>query len=437
MKTVFKHLTSNDVKGELLRGVGWAACIQFFGIVISFLLIITLARVLGPEVYGIYTLVISVVTVMALPFKSGLPNLLVREVAIYHKNNQLGFLKGLVLSSIVFSLLWSAVALTAFLLCWFFSGMISLDEAFLWGLILVPIWALENVRSSVLRGLRYVVSSQFPDMVVRPLLLFLIVFVALEIGVNFTAALAIQATILATFLALLASLFMVIRGGGATSTLLFSPEYRLRFWGKSLLPLSVFSGLKMLDTQVSFFLLGAFIDSQEVAVFRVATATSGLVAVGLTAVNFALAPQIARLYSEGKLLELQRLISISTRLVAAVSVPIVIVLGIWGEALVSLVFGGEYKSAFTPLIILGIGQLVNVLSGSVVLVMSMTGNDRYLMVSGGVALILNFLISLIMVPLFGAQGAAIGASISLISWNVLLVFAVKKRVGVNTFLSFS
>ena len=202
----------------------------------------------------------------------------------------------------------------------------------------------------------------------------------------------------------------------------------------SLLPLTLFVGLKLLDSQVSILFLGVWATTEEVALFRVAATGAGLVAFGLTAVNMALAPQVARLYQAGEIEKLQRVITLSTRAVAIISFPVALLFIVWGEPIVSFVFGDEYVKAAMALGILCVGQLVNASAGSVGLVLNMTGNDKLTFIAALLALLINSVLAIILIPMFGLIGAAISFSVSISVWNIFLVVATKWKVGINTFL---
>jgi O-antigen/teichoic acid export membrane protein len=64
----------------------------------------------------------------------------------------------------------------------------------------------------------------------------------------------------------------------------------------------------------------------------------------------------------------------------------------------------------------------------------MTGNDKSTVLGAATALVVNFMLAIILIPLLGLSGAAIGFAVSLTIWNVILMVMVKKKVGITTFL---
>jgi O-antigen/teichoic acid export membrane protein len=294
--------------------------------------------------------------------------------------------------------------------------------------------AFEAVRTGTLRGLRWVVTAQLPEQVVRPLVLVILVGSTLLLGAELTAVTAIQFNLAGAFAAFALGAFLLVKAF-PQNAVNAKPEYTIKPWAVSLLPLSLFAGLQMLDSQVSILFLGFLGTKEEVGLFRVAATGATLVAFGLSAVNMALAPQVARLYNSGEMEKLQRVITLSTRMVAAISFPVALVFIVWGEDIIGQVFGEEYAEAALALTILCLGQLVNASAGSVAVILNMSGHDKQTLYGVIVALSTNLVLSVLLIPLFGLVGAAVSFSVSLSILNVVLMYMAKKHTGINTLLS--
>ena len=97
-----------------------------------------------------------------------------------------------------------------------------------------------------------------------------------------------------------------------------------------------------------------------------------------------------------------------------------------------LLFGEPFAVAYLPLVILLCGQLVNAATGSAGPLLNMTGHERDtargVAVGAGVSVVLN----LLLVPPFGLYGTAAATAASLATWNILLWFAVRRRLGVDS-----
>lgn len=436
MQRIAKMLKGDGVRAELLRGTGGSAIIQAANILLALGAGVLLARTLGPESYGTYTFVLSVVTLLSLPAKAGLPTLLVREVAKNQVNERWGLVRGLLKFSNRLALGY-AVVVAAVVSGLILSGMILSESgsatAFVWGVWLVPLMALEATRTAILRGLRWVVSAQLPEKIIRPALMILLVGGAALFGVKLTSSTALQFQLVGAFVAFLLGAVLLTKASPREAVHV-KPEYAFRPWLVSLVPLTFFVGLKLLDSQVAIIFLGFLSTPEDVGLFRVAATGAGLVTLALTAVNMALAPQIARLYHSGEQEKLQRAVTLSVRAVCAVSWPVALVLVVWGEPIVAFVFGSEYSGAANALAILCIGQLINASAGSVGAVLNMTGNDQIVFVGAVLALIVNTALALLLIPPYGLTGAAVSFAVSIATWNIFLSIMARSRVGINTYL---
>lgn len=435
MKLITKHFQGNSLKAQLLKGVTGSAGLKAANTVLTMTTGVLLARTLGPEDYGVYAFVLSIVALLGLPTKAGLPTLIVRETAKNQLKEQWGLLRGLLALANGFVLFYSiAVASVAALAVWWLwgAGESTKIQTFLWALWLLPLIAFGNVRSATLRGLRRVVQGQLPEEFVRPVIMIILLAAALVMDSELNPIQAIQYNVIAALAAFGAGAFLLVKSMPQGVKTVKS-EYQIKAWSLSLLPLSLFAGLKIADSQVAIVILGSLASSEDVGFFRVAATGAGLVAFGLTSVNMALAPQVARLYSAGDLQKLQRVITVSTRAVLIISLPVALVLILWGDVLIKLVFGAEYIPAATSLAILCIGQLVNTSCGSVALILNMTGHDKETAKSIVAAMAINVSLSLLLVPLYGLNGAAVSSAMSLTAWNLILMRLTYKCTGLRTF----
>jgi O-antigen/teichoic acid export membrane protein len=179
-------------------------------------------------------------------------------------------------------------------------------------------------------------------------------------------------------------------------------------------------------------MLGFFQSSADVGVYRVAVQGATLVAFGLQVANFLIAPQFARLYALGDKAVLQRLVTMSARIILFASLPVALALMFAGGTIAGWLFGPEFEKSHMPMAILAGGQLISSVMGSVALLLSMSGHERdvarIMVFSAG----LNILLNIVLIPPFQLVGAASATTISLATWNILLYRVVKERMGIDS-----
>jgi hypothetical protein len=137
-----------------------------------------------------------------------------------------------------------------------------------WGLVLVPLVALGNLRGAALRGLRRVVAGQLPEFFLRPgLLVILVAGAALVTGGALSSANAMALHVAAASLAFAFGAWMLWR---STPPLVkvAKPRSDSRNWWRSTFPLAFSSGMAVLNRQASILILGLFVPVADVGVPR-------------------------------------------------------------------------------------------------------------------------------------------------------------------------
>jgi len=151
----------------------------------------------------------------------------------------------------------------------------------------------------------------------------------------------------------------------------------------------------------------------------------------LIAVNLVVAPKFAKAFADGRQGEVNHLSRLSSRLMLLMAVPVLLVMLLFPKFLMGL-FGEGYVVAAPLLQIMAVGQFVNVFTGSVGYLLTMTSHEKDLrnvvLFSGPLAVVLAFVLT----KEYGLMGAAYATAISIATQNLLAVYMVKKRLGFNT-----
>ncbi|QLE96965.1 flippase [Neptunomonas phycophila] len=199
----------------------------------------------------------------------------------------------------------------------------------------------------------------------------------------------------------------------------------------SSMPLWIVMLMSQLTQWSGQFIAGVYVPSEEVAQLAVAQRTAMLTSFILMAVNLVVAPRFAALYKQGNMEGLERLALMSVKLMVLFAIPIVAVMMFFPSFLMKL-FGEGFAEGGHLLQILAVGQFVNVVTGSVGYLLSMSGHEKDLrntvLISGPLAIIA----AVALTPLWGATGSAIATALAVATQNLVAVFWVRKRLGFNT-----
>ena len=153
-----------------------------------------------------------------------------------------------------------------------------------------------------------------------------------------------------------------------------------------------------------------------------------LLGMPLIAINSIVSPMLAAFHRDDDMASIERVARGSAKLAGLVCLPLVAALVLLPAPLLSVI-GEEFRSGASVLAILAIGQYVNVATGSVSAVMMMSGHERmHRNITTGAGVV-NVVLCVVLIPLFGILGAAIATAIAMAGQNLVAAFAVSRKMG--------
>jgi O-antigen/teichoic acid export membrane protein len=305
------------------------------------------------------------------------------------------------------------------------------------GTILVS--SVSLVSGGTIRGTGRVIKGALAEEVVRPLAL--IVGIAVVVLLSREGGLTTVSIIAAYFSAsMVACLFNLRFLFGLR--LLSPPKESERpetevqnlqsKWVKSLLPLSIYSGIQSLYGHLDIVIIGSLLEQKDVGIYKAMVQLSSVVVIGLAAINQMLSPWIAKSFDGRDMEQLQKSAGTASLIIILISIVPALVIFVFAEELVSVIFGMDYGSGVPILKLLVITHVVNVAFGSVGMLLNMTGHEREAMVGVIVSILLNVALSVLLIPIFGLIAAAVSSLVATFLWNYILRVLVKRRIGIES-----
>jgi len=410
--------------GGLLSEAAGTVVLRGGSVALGFLTSIVLARSLGPEGYGIVAYVLSWVAVLSAVTGLGVERIVVREVSAAAERGVPSIARGLVgETSRVTALVGAVSVLLA-------SGIVYLLElppiltlAFWVALPLAILEPLSRLRMAALQGLGRVLLGQVPELLVRPGLMLAGITLAWALGPDpLSPAVAVGISLLSALLgwALGDQLLRAALKGSASSA---PPP-----WISLAAPLLLVQILHVVTNRADIIILGMFRPAADVGVFNVAARLAELLGMALIATNFVLAPRLSRAWTRGDLTTAQHLLTRATRGVALVSLLMAAALGVMGPWILVL-YGSDFAGAFPPLLILVGGRLASAVFGSLGIVLVTAGREGALLAGVAAGAATNLLLNFLLIPSYGAMGAAVATSAGIIVWNSVLGVLVLRNTG--------
>lgn len=422
-------------KGQGYRRVlGVTTLIKIGGMALTLVSSIVLARWLGASEYGAYAFASSLIAFLAIPGAMGTERLTVRNIASYLSRSQPALAYG--------SYLWgnrsvgisssSLFLVAASCLLWWSDGWPrgAMAQASLIALLLVPAFSLTKQRQATLCGLHQVTAGLFPELLLRPALH--LGFVALA----WWLAPAQLDAVLATALFGLATLIAYATGNLILKPHLVrhfanvQPRFDSRAWLKSAMPFAIMASIYVIHQKADILMLGWLGTTKDIGIFHVVSRCTDALLVFYNAMQSGFAPSVAKLHASGERVELQKLISRSTRIVTLMTGCAALVLSA-GSPWILSIFGAEFREGMAALLILAAAQLLNVALGPSGMVLNMIGGERVMLFSLLASVAVNIGLNFLLVPRFGVTGAAIATATAVVSLGVVLAIAAKRKTGIS------
>ncbi len=416
--------------GQIARGAGVGLGGNAVNTAVSYLFGILVARQIGAEQYGLYTLAVTAVTLVSRFTITGLDRGLLRFASISRSQGQGQQLNRLIALALGIG---AVVGLAGGAAMWLFPGaivaffnwsdqqeVIPLLRAF--GLAVAPLTviAIAIAGTQAFRTMRYraLVVNIIQPLIRLPLALALIPLIGP------TAAAPVIAFVITQIIGVVLSLFFLLRlarrlphppAAPATAALTQGLTRRLLRFS---LPLSLSNVLEYLNGRTEIIVIGMFLAAGAAGVFNAASRMAGLGLIVLTAFNAIFSPVISDLHHKQELGHLGTLYKLATRWVMLAAMPLVVVQIVFAEQLMRM-FGPEFAAGATALQALSLGQVFNFGVGAAGVMLIMIGRSTLVAVNSVLAIGLSFALDFWLTPRFGLDGAALAAALSLAALNLL------------------
>lgn len=419
----------------LVRSFISVSGLYMLGIPLLLVANIVLARTLSVADFGAFGFALSLATVLAIPVSGGLPMLLTREVAGYVQKCNWSAYRGLV--KVAYS--WvAAVSVTIGLafLAWKMLAASLPSQQLLITFLLVPLLGLNAIRNGILKGLGRPVLAEAPNQVMQPSLMIMGYLLLAWLGIASVTHFLWWYLAVVVVVFLLASIILwkvqpsPVRDTQADIT-------DLPRWKQAILPFVLMSAATVMSTQLAVLMLGFAGMEEAVAQMRVAERGAQLVAFPLIFLNSVIGPYFVQALSARKTTldnrELRKMVRHSALLTLAASLPLALVLILFGGPLIGWTFGTPYDAeSYLPMVILIGAQLVSVALGNGGMLLAMGGYERQTLYSLFISLAIILALSKVLIDPYGPTGAAIAAGTGIIAAQLYVYIAVRRKYGISS-----
>lgn len=423
------------LSSRLFKTLAGTFVVRVLSVGATFLCSVLLARTLGSENFGVYSYVLALVSILAMPAQAGMPTLVLRETAKAKALKDWARMKGV--------WLWSGFTVIAISLFIYIAALIlkntlffdalgtSTTQIFTLGLLMSLLVAMGNVRGAALRGLGFVIQGQLPEGLVKPLLFSILIFVTIILDINILPSSAMALNLVSATIAFIVGTWLVLKVKPKELKSVKSITHT-RPWLITLMPLAMMTGMQTLSGQIDILMLGALATVGDVGIYKVVVSGAALAVFGLQVVSIVISPRLVTAFAKKDRLEIQRLASIGSLVSFLLTLPVVFIFGFGGTEILGFIFGDEFSGGHQALFIITIGQAISAFFGSSISILTMSGNEKYVIKGMTISVFVNVGLNLFLIPMLGLSGAALSTSISIVVWNLYLWFAVRAQAGVDS-----
>lgn len=420
-----RPLTASLASSTVLRAAGAFA---------SFLLGIQLARYLQPEGFGLYGVAIAAAQILGVMAQAGVPTLALREISVGLQNRDWPLMSGILRWAPRVIVAASAIVSGIFLVgLWLYPAVTgdSLPPELWYVAALVPLFAITVLLNAELRALGRVVAGQSLEILVRPALVCVFVFLVYFTQKAFSPRQALLVQIAASIVTLALGLYWR-RSEMPSEARETPPVHHGRSWTRAAIPLGVSDLLLQLTGTYGIFVVGLLSPPVEAGYLRVAWSTIVIIATPLSIFNVVLAPRLAQLNAAGNVRDLQRMLAYAAAAMSVVTCGVLLVLYAIGQPLLEILFGAVYAKSWAPLMLLTLGQTVIAFFGVGWVLLSVSGGERKLALSFAISTVAGIVVAVLLAPRYGAVGTAWATLFGNVIHSLLCWYFVRKHSGVDS-----
>jgi len=429
--SLIKEIKSNPHFAEIVKGGTTTFFTKIISVSFGLIANLIIARYYGAEALGLLTIVNSVIVLFALTSTFGVNSTIIRLIPeykekysnstsyfIFKKSFNLVLLFS-VISGIVLYILTPLISVTVF------SSKQLIYLLSLAAFFLVPqaIMAISNETLRALKKIKEFAFNQLLSSIV--FLIILIILTALKFDL-YNPIYAVFGSILFMSLIVVPSVFKSLKRKGSKSKISLRNSQIISI----ALPMFVISSVHLIIANIDIWCLGIMLTEEYVGIYSVAIKLTLFSSFILTAFNGIIAPKFSELFYSGQMNDLKSVAQNSSKLTLWITFPMTLILILFGKFILGF-WGESFEIAYLALVMLAIGQLINVAVGSVGLFLEMTGNQkvfRNIVFVGG---IINIVLNILLIPEYGIDGAAFASMISIGFWNIAASFYIKKKFNLS------
>ena len=415
----------NSLLGNRLFGSGMISlAIKVAGAGLSYLMFVVFARLLSADDFGRFAFSFNLAIVLSAFSGFGYSTAIMRYWPKYLAMGKPDYAKGAIKMGALLTFIGVGIILFAGLLADQFSSRNFLSVA-----TLAATFCIGDFAAGILRAQNSVVGSMLPRDVLWRIFAPLVAFGIIWFGYGLTSSSAVYVCAFVLLALLLGQIFLITNSvgrlagaGPAVADWAGTRASLIPLWGAGI----VFAMIQQMDVVV----VGYLMNGAETGSYFAAQKTATLLSLVLIAGGLVTAPTMASLYEKRDHTELQRLCKQLVVAIAVVTLLGFVFLVFTGNILLSF-FNHSFTSAYSILLILAFGCMIDAISGPTAYLMQMTSYEKAYLKIMVVCYLLVIALQFALIPRLGGLGAALASGGGTIVWNLWSIWHLRTKAKID------
>lgn len=201
------------------------------------------------------------------------------------------------------------------------------------------------------------------------------------------------------------------------------------------LPMMLSNVAIFLLISTDLWILGIFQNEEQVALYGSAVRLIATINFFGVLLNLMMSTVISEKHAFGQLKELEKIGKIATTIVTLPTILLVIIFALAGEQILGIMFGSSYSQADSILLVLSIGQVINLIVGPSGLVLTLTGHERTMLKITIFTSCLTMAAACLAAKFASPFEVSLAMVIGLTLQNALMFYNVKRKLGIMIYFN--
>ena len=419
----------------IAKGAGIVFIGTLIGSGLRYLFQIIVARNLGPELFGFFFLGFAVFRLAGVIAEMGLPSGVARYVAVFQAEGDERRIKGIIISTLKFALLSGLVVASLLILLSRTLALslfhhIELENVLRLFAMVIPFTTLTTMMVFSTQGFKIMEYTVIVREIFEPSSRILLVSILFLLGWKLNGVMLVY--LIVAILGTILGYHCLKRVFPQITREELQPIYETKKLLNFSWPLLFVQFFSLTNLWIDTVMLGHFRTSQEVGIYSAAQRTALLGTLLIFSFNTIFAPVISDLHAKGRFCELSNYFKTTAKWTFTFNFPLFLIMVFFAESILNI-FGSEFVSEATSLIILSIGWLVLSGTGSGNQIITMSGRSKLSLTNISFVLVTNILLNLLFIPKYGASGAALATAVSISLGSLIALLEVNAILKIHPY----